>query len=63
MTDRYTGSVKFFLSILTYLIIAGVLGWGILMAVRGNLWLLVVAVLAYVVIFAKAGCLPPKGSH
>lgn len=51
------------MSIVTYLIIAGILGWGILLAVRGNLWLLVVAFLAYVVVFAKSGCLPPKGSH
>jgi len=49
--------MKLFLAILTYLLIGAVLGWGILLAVAGNPWLLVVAVLAYLVAFAKIGCL------
>jgi hypothetical protein len=59
----YPDGVKFFLSIVAYLLIAFVLGWGILLAVKGSAWLLIVGILAYVVIFAKAGCLPPKQSH
>ena len=51
------------MTILTFLIIAFILGWGMLLAVKGNVWLLAVGFLAYVVVFAKAGCLPPKQSH
>lgn len=52
--------MKFALALLTYLIIALALGWGILLAMRGNPWLLVATFLAYVVAFAKIGCLPGK---
>jgi hypothetical protein len=38
-----------------------VLGYGILLTVKGNPWLLVVSLLAYLVLVAKIGCLP-KGS-
>ena len=55
--------MKFFGAIVAYLLIGVVLGWGILLAVKGNWWLLLVSCLAYVVAFAKIGCLPPKGSH
>ncbi len=54
--------MKFLLGILTYLAIAGVLGWGILLAVKGEPWLLIVGFLAYAIAFAKLGCLP-KQSH
>jgi hypothetical protein len=54
--------MKFFLAILAYLLIAFVLGWGILLAVKGSPWLLIVGFLAYVVAFGKLGCLPGK-SH
>jgi hypothetical protein len=54
--------MKFALAILAYLIIGLVLGWGILSAVKGNIWVLVIAFLAYVVAFGKIGCLPKK-SH
>jgi hypothetical protein len=52
--------MKFFLAILVYLAIAAVLGLGMLLAVKGNLWLLIVGFLVYVVAFAKIGCLPHK---
>ena len=55
--------MKFVLAVLAYLLIAVVLGWGILLAVKGNLWLLIVGFLAYVVAFGKWGCLPTKKSH
>ena len=54
--------MKFLLAILAYLAIAVVLGWGILLTMKGNPWLLIVGSLAYVVAFAKLGCLPGK-SH
>ena len=55
--------MKFFGAVLAYLIIAFVLGWGILLAVGGHFWLLAVGVLAYVMAFSKLGCLPAGDSH
>ncbi len=52
--------MKFLLAILAYLVIGLVLGWGILLAVKGNPWLLAVGFLTYVVAFGKLGCLPKK---
>jgi hypothetical protein len=54
--------MKFLMAIVAYLVIALILGWGILLMVKGNPWLLIVGSLAYVVAFAKIGCLP-KNSH
>ncbi len=54
--------MKFLLAIAMYLLIGAILGWGIVLAVKGNPWLLVVSFLAYAVAFAKLGCLPGK-SH
>ena len=54
--------MRFLLAIIAYLVIALVLGWGILLAVKGKPWLLIVGFLAYAVAFAKLGCLPKK-SH
>jgi hypothetical protein len=50
------------MSIVAYLIIGLVLGWGILEAVKGNFWILIVGFLAYAVTFGAIGCLP-KRSH
>lgn len=55
-------AMKFFLAILAYLFISLLLGWGILLAVKGQPWLLVVSILVYTISFAKIGCLPGK-SH
>jgi len=56
--------MKFYASILAYLVIGAVLGWGILLAVsKGNFWLLGIGILTYVVAFAKIGCLPSGKSH
>jgi len=56
--------VKFVLAILAYLAISFVLGWGILLLVRGNPWLLIVGFIAYALAFARFGCLPAKqGEH
>jgi len=54
--------MKFLLAIAAYLLIGVVLGWGILLLVKGNPWLLIVGFVAYVVAFGKLGCLPKK-SH
>ena len=54
--------MKFLLAILAYLLIGGFLGWGILLAMRGNPWLLIIGVLVYAIAFAKIGCLPGQ-SH
>ena len=54
--------MKLLLAIVAHLVIALVLGWGILLAVKGQPWLLIVGFLAYAVAFAKLGCLPKK-SH
>lgn len=54
--------MKFLLAIFTYLVIGLGLSWGILLAVKGEPWLLIVVFLAYAVSFAKLGCLP-KNSH
>jgi F0F1-type ATP synthase assembly protein I len=50
------------MAIAAYLLIGFVLGWGILLLVKGNPWLLIAGALAYVLAFAKLGCLP-KQSH
>ena len=50
--------MKFVLAIVAYLGIGLVLGWGILLTVKGNPWVLIAGFLAYAVAFAKFGCLP-----
>ncbi len=55
-------NMKFVLAIFAYLLIGAILGWGILLAIKGSPWLLIVSFLAYAVSFAKVGCLPGK-SH
>ncbi len=54
--------MKFVWAIVAYLVIAGILGWGILLAVKGQPWLLIIGFLTYAIAFAKLGCLPTK-SH
>lgn len=54
--------MKLFLSVLVYLIIGVVLGWGMLLAAEGSRWFLVAGLAAYVIVFAKIGCLP-KSHH
>ena len=51
--------MKFFLSILVYLFIAFLMGWGIYMIMQpdGKPWLLIGSVLGYLLIAAKKGCL------
>lgn len=55
--------MKFFAAIVAYLIIGAILGAGIYEVMMGHAWLLIVGAIAYVVIFAKVGCLPSGKSH
>ena len=48
--------MKFLSATIAYLAIGVVLGWGILLATHGNLWLLAISGLAYVLVFAFHGC-------
>ena len=50
--------MKLVQAILAFLLIGVVLGWGILLLIKGNPWLLLAGVAAYAVAFAKLGCLP-----
>ena len=52
--------MKFLLAIVAYLIIGLGLGWGIMLTVKGEPWLLIVGFLAYGAAFATVGCLPKK---
>lgn len=52
--------MKFLLAIIAYLVIGAALGWGILLLMHGDPWLLIATFLTYVVAFAKIGCLPGK---
>jgi hypothetical protein len=54
--------MKFFGAIVAYAVMAFFIGWGLLQAIHGNYWLLAAAVLGYLALFIKFGCLPPK-SH
>jgi len=49
--------MKFALAILTYLLMALILGAGILLLVAGKPLLLIIAVIAFVVAFGKLGCM------
>ncbi|MGH7951926.1 MAG: hypothetical protein ACREFE_08410 [Limisphaerales bacterium] len=49
--------MKLALAALVYLIMAFILGWGILLLMAGNPWLLVAAFVVFVVAFGKIGCM------
>jgi len=48
--------MKFVLSIVVYLVMAAFIGWGILSIIHGKPAVLIVSLLAYLIIAAKAGC-------
>jgi hypothetical protein len=50
--------MKFALAILVYLVIAFVLGAGILMLIAGKPWLLIIGAVAFIVAFGRLGCMP-----
>ena len=49
--------MKFALAILVYLLMAVILGVGILLVVAGKPLFLIIAVIAFVVAFGKLGCM------
>lgn len=55
--------MKFFAAILAYLIIGFVLGLGIYEVMQGHFWFLAVGFIAYIIAFAKIGCLPSSKPH
>lgn len=52
--------MKLTLSIAVYLLMAALLGWGILLTVHGKPWLLIAATLGYVIALGAIGCRQPK---
>jgi hypothetical protein len=54
--------MKLLWAIIAYLVIAAILGFGLILTMKGNPWLFIIGFLAYVVAFGKIGCLPKK-SH
>ena len=56
-------AMNFLGAIFAYAFMAFVLGWGVLQAVHGNYWLLVIGFVAYMAMLIKLGCLPPKTGH
>jgi hypothetical protein len=55
--------MKFYAAMIAYIVIGLILGAGIYEAVQGHFWLLAAGVIAYVIAFAKLGCLPSSKSH
>jgi hypothetical protein len=54
--------MKLFWAIIAYVAIGIILGWGLILTMKGSPWLLVIGFIGYVVAFGKIGCLPKK-SH
>jgi hypothetical protein len=52
--------MKFVLAILIYLVIAVILGAGILLVTAGKPWFLAVGAVAFIVAFGRIGCMPKK---
>jgi hypothetical protein len=48
--------MKFLTAILAWLVIAAILAAGIVLATKGNLWLLGLGLLGFIAAFAKYGC-------
>src|SRR5437867_2075880 len=53
-TARLT-AMNFILAVLVYLVMGVVIGLGILAAVKGSLWLLIISLLVFIVLFGKIG--------
>jgi hypothetical protein len=49
--------MKLFSAALVYLVIAFILGWGILLVMAGKPLFLIIAFIAFVVAFGKIGCM------
>jgi hypothetical protein len=55
--------MKLLLAVMFFLMMAFVLGWGILLAVRGQPSLLIAAAAGYALTLGLVGCLPKKSHH
>jgi hypothetical protein len=55
--------MNFLVAIFVYLAMAVVLGWGILLTVNGNPWLLIASFIGYLVLLGAIGCIPLKSNH
>ncbi len=55
--------MKFFAAIVAYVVIGLILGLGIFEAMQGHYWFMAVGIVAYLIAFAKLGCLPSGKSH
>jgi hypothetical protein len=53
-------AMKLALAVLIYLIIASILGAGILLLVAGKPWFLAIGFITFVVAFGRIGCMPKK---
>lgn len=49
-------SMKFALAILVYVVIALILGAGILLLIQGKPWLLIAGAAVFILAFARIGC-------
>jgi hypothetical protein len=49
--------MKLILAVATYLVMGAILALGIVLAVKGSIWLLALGFLAFAIIFGKVGCL------
>ena len=49
--------MKLLLAAVVYLLIAGILGWAMLLAFAGKPLFLIIALIVYIVAFGKIGCL------
>ena len=55
--DYYLRAMNFALAILTFVLFAFFIGWGIVLLMGGSPWLFIVALLVFLGTFAKYGCL------
>lgn len=55
--NLYISAMKFALAILVYLLMAAVLGTGILLAAAGKPLFLIIAAIIFVVAFGRLGCM------
>jgi hypothetical protein len=55
--------MKLLWAILFYVAMAAVLAYGIILVVRGSLWLLILGIIGYSLALGLIGCLPKKAPH
>ena len=52
-----SAEMNFLLAILVWLIMGAVIATGIILAFKGTIWVLLLALLAFIIMVAKIGCL------